>query len=388
MELDQKHYLERQDPLINIAADSQIPDIEHKLSEVFTADYALSFFESDQITPKDLKNIDALLVRSTVNVDEDLCKFSNIQYVGSATAGINHLDTNYLDNQNITWSHASGCNANSVTHFVMAVIGELIQEGLFNVRQTVGIVGYGNIGKRLYQLLAALNIKVFACDPFLSDSELVEMDQILKCDLITIHAPYSTSGLHPTKNLINQSHISDLKNKILINTSRGGIVLEDLAIQIKELIYIADVWMNEPIPSHPLIQEAFLSTPHIAGYSIEGRSNGSSIIANSCAKFFGCQDKKQGIANSLLPWPHSLEAIVRDIHGHGFPVSLFNAELDLIAISKTLKALQIEDLSDGFNSLRAKHPARHDFNTYSFENLSNLDEEINLDFFDRIKSFN
>ena len=240
--------------MIKIAADSQIPNLESRLSELFDAEYSLHYFESDQLKPDDLKDIDALLVRSTVQVDEVLCRGSQIKYVGSATAGTNHLDTKYLDNQNIAWSHAPGCNAYSVTHYVMAAIGELIQEGLFNMRQSVGIIGYGNIGKRLYQMLSALNIQVYAHDPFLTDPFLVEMDKILACDLITIHVPYSREGAHPTRELINISHAKDLKDKILINTSRGGVVSEALVIESQDLIYVADVWLNEPAPSPAVIR--------------------------------------------------------------------------------------------------------------------------------------
>ncbi|MBT7706433.1 DUF2075 domain-containing protein [archaeon] len=243
--------------MIKIAADSQIPNLEPRLSELFDAKYSLQYFECDQLKPDDLKDIDALLVRSTVQVDEALCRGSQIKYVGSATAGINHLDTQYLDNQGIAWAHAPGCNAASVTHYVMAAIGELIQEGLFNVRQSVGIVGYGSIGKKLYQVLAALNIQVYAHDPFLEDPLLVGLDQILACDLITIHVPYSTAGAHPTSKMINQSHQKILKDKILINTSRGGVVSEALVLESQELIYIADVWQDEPTPSLDVINKAF-----------------------------------------------------------------------------------------------------------------------------------
>ena len=158
--------------MIKIAADSQIPNLESRLSELFDAEYSLQYFESDQLKSNDLKDIDALLVRSTVQVDQELCNNSQIQFVGSATAGINHLDTKYLNDQDIAWGHAPGCNAASVTHYVMAAIGELIQEGLFNVRQSVGIVGYGNIGKRLYQMLFSSQYPGLCSRPFFNRSIL------------------------------------------------------------------------------------------------------------------------------------------------------------------------------------------------------------------------
>ena len=372
--------------MIKIAADSQILNIEQKLSEFFADKYSLKYFESDQLTSTDLQDVDALLVRSTVRVNKELCADSQIQFVGSTTAGINHLDTKYLDSQNISWSHAPGCNACSVTHYVMAVLGMLIEDGLFNIRQSVGIIGYGNIGKKLYQSLSALNIQVYAYDPFLNDAHLVTMDKVLACDLVTIHVPYSLEGPHPTSNLINQSHKKLLEDKTLINTSRGGIVSEDLVIELDDLIYVADVWLDEPTPSIPIIQKAFISTPHIAGYSIEGKSNGTSTVAIECARAFNCYEENNLSANNLIKWPHGLGNIVRDIHAYGFPISIFKSELNLRSISNILKNTSQHELAKEFNNSRANHPPRNDFNKYSFEGIIDLDESINLEFFNTIKN--
>ena len=371
--------------MIKIAADSQIPNLELKLSELFDAEYSLQYFECNQLSSHDLSGIDALLVRSTVRVNQELCDESQIKFVGSATAGINHLDVQYLDNQNIAWSYAPGCNASSVTHYVMAAIGELIQDGLFNVRQSIGIIGYGNIGKRLYQLLSSLNIEVYAHDPFLTDSFLVGMDKVLACDLITIHVPYSSEGTHPTRELINSSHAKDLKDKILINTSRGGVVSEALVIESQDLIYVADVWLDEPAPSTAMIQKAFISTPHIAGYSIEGKLNGTSMIAKECARAFKCIKETSSTENHLIDWPHGLENIVRDMHGYGFPVSLFRSELQLNVISKILKALTQKNLQKEFRLLRENHFPRPDFNYYSYKGIWELDEELSRSLFETFK---
>ena len=372
--------------MIKIVSDSQIPNIKQKLSEFFADEYSLENFVYDELTSNDLKDVDALLVRSTIQVDKKLCDHSSIKFVGSATAGIDHLDIEYLDAQNISWSHAPGCNAFSVIHYVMAAIGELIQEGLFSVRQSIGIIGYGNIGKRLYQLLSALNIEVYACDPLLQDTHLVTMEKVLSCDLITIHVPYSKEGAYPTSDLLNQSHSSFLKNKILINTSRGGVVCEKLVTESNDLIYVVDVWADEPTPSKTTIQNAFISTPHIAGYSIEGKMNGTGVIASECAKAFNCLKESDSINKQLMNWPHGLEGIVRDMHAHGFPLAMFKSELDLSAISNEFKDISTHNLADGFKALRANHPPRHDFNAYSYQDIVDLDESINLDFFNSLRS--
>ena len=371
--------------MIKIVADSQIPNIEQKLTKFFADDYSLEYFTYDELTSNHLTDVDALLVRSTIQVDKRLCDHSSIKFVGSATAGINHLDIKYLDSQNISWSHAPGCNAFSVIHYVMAALGELIQEGFFNVRQSVGIIGFGNVGKRLYQLLSALNIEVYACDPFLNDTHLVTMEKVLACDLITIHAPYSTEGSYPTRDLLNQSHRSFLKDKILINTSRGGIVCEKLVTESNDIIYVADVWLNEPIPSITAIKKAFISTPHIAGYSIEGKLNGSTMIARECARAFNCLKESNHSEDDLIDWPHGLKNIIRDMHRHEFPVAAFKSELDLQGISDNFKSISPHKLATEFKSLRTNHLPRHDFNKYSYKNLIALDESINIDFFRAIQ---
>ena len=116
--------------MIKIISDSQIPNIEQKLTESFADEYSLEYFVYDELTSNNLKDVDALLVRSTTQVDKELCDHSPIKFIGSATAGINHLDIEYLETQNISWSHAPGCNALSVIHYVMAALGELVKEGL------------------------------------------------------------------------------------------------------------------------------------------------------------------------------------------------------------------------------------------------------------------
>jgi erythronate-4-phosphate dehydrogenase len=372
--------------LIKIISDSQIPNIEQNLTEFFADEYSLEYFASDELTSNRLRDVDALLVRSTIQVDKELCDHSSIKFIGSATAGINHLDIEYLDTQNISWSHAPGCNAFSVIHYVMAALGELIQEGFFNVRQSIGIIGYGNIGKRLYQLLSALNIEVYACDPFLNDTHLVTMEKVLACDLITIHVPYSIEGAYPTNDLLNQSHSSFLKDKILINTSRGGVVCEKLVTESNDIIYVADVWLDEPIPSIAIVKKAFISTPHIAGYSLEGKLNGSTMIAKECARAFNCLQETSFSEDHLIDWPHGLKNIIRDMHGHGFPISIFKSELDLQGLSDNFKNISPNKLADKFKSLRINHLPRHDFNKYSYKNLVTLDESINIDFFNAIQN--
>ena len=352
--------------MINIAADFQIPEIKSRLDDLLDTEYSLKFFDSSTVSAFDLKNIDALLVRSTLSVNRELCEGTEISFIASATAGVNHLDIDFLESEHIAWSYAPGCNAYSVIHYVLAVIGELIKDKLFQQNQSIGVLGYGNIGKRLYKILKALNFDVYACDPFISKPELVDLESLLECDLVTVHVPLTFHGPYPTINLLNESHIKKLSNKLIINTSRGEVISEALVMQAKDLIYTSDVWINEPSPSRELIQKSYIATPHIAGYSIEGKLNGAKIIAENCAKQFQCLKTEANKAEKLPNWPYEINNIIQDVHDMSFPMALFNSELDLKSISASLKALSIEEMEIGFRSLRENYPPRQDFNSFSF----------------------
>ena len=138
-------------------------------------------------------------------------------------------------------------------------------------------------------------------------------------------------------------------------------------------------------PSLDVINKAFIATSHIAGYSIEGKMNGTATVVEECGRLFKCLKDSRQEYRPALDWPHSLENIVRDMHGHGFPIDLFNSELNLRLLSDSLKTLSKDNLANGFQSLRAQHPPRHDFNQFSFKNIIELDEELNQGFFQAIQ---
>jgi erythronate-4-phosphate dehydrogenase len=155
-------------------------------------------------------------------------------------------------------------------------------------------------------------------------------------------------------------------------------------LQSQDLIYIADVWVNEPSPSLKMIETSYIATPHIAGYSIEGRLNGAKIIAKECAKIFKCLKPSETKTLQPSAWPYDLNNIVRDIHNVSFPISLFNSELDLKSISDSFKKLSIANLESGFRFQRESHSPRNDFNSFSFKGISVLDQELDLGFFNEL----
>ena len=217
---------------MKIVVDRGIKSFEKIISSINGFDEVeFLYLETQEITNDKLKDTEALFIRSTTIVDKALLKNTKIKIVGSATAGIDHLDIKYLNYKNIKWFCAEGSNSLSVVNYVMSVICYLKSENLFNINDSVGIVGYGNIGKKLKFVLDNFSITNSVYDPFLDHDFLSNINTIKECDLISLHIPLTHKTLFPTFKLVDQAFIDDISNKTLINTSRGGIVDEQSLIE-------------------------------------------------------------------------------------------------------------------------------------------------------------
>jgi erythronate-4-phosphate dehydrogenase len=358
--------------LINIIADKDIPNLDNHLNELLDSNFfRIKYLHYLDININTIKDCEVLLVRSTIQVNESLLKETNIKFVGSATAGINHLDMNYLNKNNIQWDYAPGCNSSSVTHYILAVFAELIDQSKLNYNSKIGIVGYGNIGKKIANYLYSLGFTVLINDPFLKDPSLVDLKEILDCDLISLHVPYIEDGDHPTQNLIDEKELLELKNKILINSSRGGIVNEKALLKQKSITYISDVWNNEPLPSKALVKQSLISTPHIAGYSKQGKLNSSKLVAYSVARYIEAS-KNMNPFNFKDPSdkkvPHYEPT---DLESQPYPLHVFKDSFNIKSISTEMKKLFNQDiknefLSKAFNQMRSSHPKRDDYDSKEF----------------------
>ena len=268
-----------------------IADENMPLVEQLFADYGeVIRLPGRDITAHDVQHADALLVRSITKVDAALVKEAKqLGFVGSATIGMDHIDTDYLDQQHIAHSNAAGCNAAAVGDYVLSVLATLAPKMDKPLTQmTVGIVGVGNIGRPLQARLRALGVQVICCDPPRAEAEpdgaFIELDALLaQADVITLHVPLTREGAHPTYHLINEARIQQLSaGKLLINASRGEVVdnqaLKQRLRSAAHLYTALDVWENEPQPDRELIELVDLATPHIAGYSYEGKVRGTSMI--------------------------------------------------------------------------------------------------------------
>ena len=252
-----------------------------------------------EIKAETVRDADALIVRSKTDCNGALLADSRVRFVGTATAGFDHFDTDWLTQAGLTWYAAAGCNANSVAEYIStALLLHLGQRrGLKLAGLTLGIVGVGQVGSRVAHKARLLGMRVLLNDPPLAhrtgDPAYRPLEEILpQCDVVTLHTPLEKKGAHPTFHLAGEQFFAQLKRGTLfINASRGEVMDTDRVAQALAQKHISDalldVWENEPIISRALLAVAALGTPHIAGYSFEGRLNGTVQCHAALCRAFG-----------------------------------------------------------------------------------------------------
>lgn len=255
----------------------------------------------------------ALMVRSVTEVNQALLAGTEVNFVGTATAGIDHVDKVWLQEAGIGFSAAPGCNATAVVEYVLSALLFLAErEGFELSEKTVGIIGVGNVGSRLAHCLQALGVPTLLCDPPRVAQEgskaFSPLEQLVKeADILTLHTPLNSEGDYRTYHLIDDSLLAALPDdRILINTARGAIVDNTALLQAlekgKKIQVILDVWETEPFPCLPLLARTDIATPHIAGYSLEGKARGTTQIFTAYSAFLG--EVQQVVLGDLLPRAH------------------------------------------------------------------------------------
>ena len=293
--------------MMKIVADENIP----LLMECFSDIGKVVPVSGRNLTAGDLVDADALLIRSVTRVNESLISNSSVKFVGTATAGFDHVDHEFLKKQGIFFTNAPGCNAVSVVEYVIAALDILAERDNFDIRdRTVGIVGKGQVGGRLYRLLEKLGVTVYANDPLCEREaavEFLELDELLsQCDVVCLHTPLTRSGDYPTHHLIGAEQLEKMQSgAILINAGRGGVVdnaaLKHCLQNGKELSVVLDVWEFEPDADPDLISLVDIATPHIAGYSLDGKIRGTEMIYTSFCQHFGLPARIRVGAITPLP---------------------------------------------------------------------------------------
>lgn len=245
-------------------------------------------FETSALQAADLRHAEALLVRSTTKVDQKLLsQATKLRYVGTATAGTNHLQLDYLQAQGIHVTSAAGCNADAVAEYVLGVLLARDDQDWQVRNKTVGIVGAGHVGSALAAKLSVLGIAYKLCDPPLAQQgdmrSLVSLDEIMQCDVISLHVPLTYDGAHPTANLFDQKRLSHLHSRqLLINASRGEVLDNQTALAMLQkggaFSLVLDVWQNEPAILWPLLPYCQLGSAHIAGHSLDAKVRGTYML--------------------------------------------------------------------------------------------------------------
>ena len=257
----------------------------------------LHFFEGRSVSQAELVEADAILVRSITSIDESLIGGTNIRFVGTATSGIDHVDTAYLREAGIQFADAKGSNANAVVDYCFTALAIAALHRDFSLRGSrVGIVGAGAVGGLFATKLEELGVEVRRYDPFLAvigegGHKYYSLEAVLECDVVSLHVPLTADGPHPTRNLLGAEELAALvKNAILINPCRGCVVdesaLKKLHSKREDIMTVFDVWANEPSIDSSLAQSVDIATPHIAGYSAEAKSNATKILARAFEDYF------------------------------------------------------------------------------------------------------
>ena len=334
-----------------------------RLDETFGHHGKIKRLDGRSIRHDDLVDADVLLVRSVTRVNAGLLEGTRVRFVGSATIGTDHLDTGWLEENDIAWAHAPGCNADAAAQYTLAMMWLACERLRKDFKQqTVGIIGRGNVGRRLEHLLQALNIPVMACDPPLEDlgeQQLVSMQEACANSIISLHVPLTRTGIYPTENIFDQNRLATLKpGTLLMNTSRGGVIEGNaLLAQLKSgnLYAALDVWPDEPLITPELLELVTVASPHIAGYSLEGKHAGTEMIYRAFLDAFAIEPdpqettKSDAVTVDYLP-STPIDEILHQLLNTSCPVSRDDA---------ALRATPGE-----FDRLRSNYPQRHEFKSH------------------------
>lgn len=275
---------------MHILADENIPLVD----EFFAGLGEIRRMPGRSINRAALENVDLLLVRSVTRADRELLDGTAVKFVGTCTIGTDHLDLDYLEQAGIDWASAPGCNARGVVDYVLGSLLALAElRGDTLAQRSYGVVGAGEVGGRLVEVMRGLGWDVRVCDPPRQAREaggFVSLDEVLaECDVVSLHTPLSMGGDWPTFHLFDQERLSNLRpGAWLINASRGAVVdnvaLRDVLLQRPDIDAVLDVWEGEPQVDVELAGLCRIATPHIAGYSLDGKLRGTAqIYAAFCA---------------------------------------------------------------------------------------------------------
>lgn len=350
---------------MRILADENIP-----MLEVFARHGQLRRVAGRSLDRAVLANAEVLLVRSVTQVDQALLAGSQVKFVGTCTIGTDHLDLQYLTQQGIGWASAPGCNARGVVDYVLGALLTLAErDGVDLSKRCYGVVGAGQVGQRLVQVLRGLGWQVLVCDPPRQQAEggdYVDLATVLeRCDVVSLHTPLTQQGEHPTFHLLGAEQLQSLQQgSWLINASRGAVVdnqaLKQLLTQRHDLRVALDVWEGEPQVDAELAQRCDIASAHIAGYSLDGKIRGTRQIYQAFCRHFALADSAaiEFPAQSLIamelaahtPVEEALRVICRAVYDPRSDDAAFRLSLQGDALTRRA----------AFDQVRKNYPVRRE----------------------------
>lgn len=354
---------------MKILADAHIPYLKG-VAEQFGD---VTYLPGNQFTKEAVKENDVLIVRTVTHFDEKILKDSNVKLICSATIGYDHIDTEYCDLNNIAWRTAPGCNAQSVEQYVTASLMYMANKNHFDLKdKTIGIVGVGNVGKEVAHACELLGMRVLLNDPPRQVAEgsyaFVDLHTLQReADIITFHTPLIREGEHATYHLADANFFTTLlKQPIIINSSRGAVVDNQA---LKEALRngiisgaIIDTWENEPDIDKELLSLVDIATPHIAGYSADGKWNATKMSLYTINEFF--KFKKDPI--NLIPIVEP-EVKVIDVSQYNAKDQL--AKAILMTYDPSIDSQLLKENPNKFYYFRSHYPLRREYKAYTIENI-------------------
>ncbi len=350
---------------MKIIADDKIPFLKGLLEP----HAQLIYKAGTETTPADVADADALITRTRTRCNAHLLDGSRVKMIATATVGFDHIDTQYCENNAIHWVNAPGCNSGSVLQYVAATLALMVKELHYRLKdKKIAIIGVGHVGSKVERLCKLLNMDVLPVDPIRAINEphlhfFGYNEAIAQADIITYHAPLTMEGEYATFHMLNDTTLAMLKpGAVIINAARGEITSTGaLCKGLDQGIIghtIIDVWENEPHIDLQLLRKCWLATPHIAGYSLDSKANGTTMAVKSIAAFFGLNigeihikeipkpEKPHLAANETL----GFEAMMADLILHTYPIREDDSRL----------RASVAD----FEKQRGNYPVRREFAAY------------------------
>lgn len=363
---------------MKIIIDDKIPYIRSAFETVAEVIY----LPGSKTTATIVRDADAIITRTRTICNEKLLAGSTVKFIATATIGYDHIDTDYCDRAGIKWTNAPGCNSKSVEQYIASALMVLAEEKKLNLNElTIGIVGVGNVGSKVARVCELLGMKVLLNDPprerIEGSAQFVSLEQIKsEADIITLHVPLNIKGNDATYHLADDAFFKSLKKKpVLINSCRGEVVRTEsvkLALIKGEIAdFVCDCWENEPDIDIELLEMTRMATPHIAGYSKDGKATGTLMSVQAVSDFFNLgldSWRPEGIELPAQP--------VLQIDGKGLTEQQIISKVILHTYDIRNDDALFRSKPADFEKQRGDYPTRREFPAYTIEATSVGQETI------------